>query len=61
MQVGSPRVVPHPSWGVLGVGGLGVVILRGGGGGGVSCGVDDLETRVSLFACSSILIVRGFP
>jgi len=45
---------------VLGVGGLGVVIL-GGGGGGASCGVADIETRVSPFTHSSILIVRGFP
>jgi len=56
--VGSPTAVPHPSWAVFGVGGLGLVI-RGGGGGGASCGVGDMETRVSPFFCSSILIVRG--
>jgi len=53
-------VVSYPSWAVLGVGGLGVVIL-GGGGGGASSGVGDIETQVSPFSCSSILIERGFP
>jgi len=44
----------------VGIAGLGVIIL-GGGGGGASCGVGDIETRVSPFSYSSILIVRGFP
>ena len=51
-------MVSHPACGVLGGGGLGVVIL-GGSGGGASCRVGDMETRVSPFSCSSILIVRG--
>jgi len=58
--VGSPTVVSHPSWAVFGVGGLGVVI-RGGGGGGASCGGGVMETQVSPFSCSSILIERGLP
>jgi len=53
-------VVSQPSWAVLGVGGLGVVILRGSGG-STSCRVGDIETHVSPFSCSSILIERGFP
>ena len=58
--MGSPTAVLHPSWAVFGVGGLGVVIDGGGGGGG-SCGVAVMETQVSLFSCSSILIDRGLP
>jgi len=56
--VGSPTVVSHPSCWLWGAGGVGVAIL-GGGGGGASCGIGNRETRVSLFSCSSILIVRG--
>jgi len=56
--VGSPTAVSHPSWAVFGVEGLGVVI-RGGGGGGASCGGGVMETQVSLFSCSSILIESG--
>jgi len=56
--VSSPTVVPHPSW--AGVGGLGVVI-RGRGGGGASCGGGVMETQVSRFSCSSILIERQLP
>jgi len=58
--VRSPTAVPHPSWAVFGVGGLGVVI-RGGSGGGASCGGGVMETQVSPFSCSSILIERGLP
>ena len=56
--MGSPTAVSHPSWAFCGVGGLGVVI-RGGGGGGASCGRGVMETQVSPFSCSSILIERG--
>ena len=58
--MGSPTAVCHPSWAVFGVGGLGVVI-RGGGGGGASCGGGVMETQVSPFSYSSILIERGLP
>jgi len=40
------------------MGALGVVI-RGGVGGGASCGGGVMETQVSPFSCSSILIERG--
>ena len=56
--MGNPTVVPQPSWAFFGVGGLGVVI-RGSGGGGASCGRGVMETLVSPFSCSSILIERG--
>jgi len=58
--VGSPTAVSHTSWAAFGVGGLGVVI-RAGGGGGASCGGGVMETQVSPFSCSSILIERGLP
>ena len=56
----SPTVVSHPSGTVFDVGGLGVVIRKGGGG-GASCGGGVMETQVSPFSCSSILIERGLP
>ena len=60
--MGSPKAVSHPSWAVFGVGGLAVVIRGGGGGGhGASCGGGVMETQVSPFSCSSILIERGHP
>ena len=58
--MGNPKVVPQRPWAVFGVGGLGVVI-RGGGGGGLSCGGGVMETQISPFSCSSILIERGLP
>ena len=58
--MGSPTEVSHPSCAVSGVGGLGVVIHRGGSG-GASCGSGDMETHVSPLFSSSILIERWFP
>ena len=58
--MGSPTEVSQPSWAVFGGGGLGVVIC-GGGGGGTSCGGGVMETQVSPFSCSSILIERVLP
>jgi len=58
--MGSSTAVSHPSWAVFGVRGLGVVIL-GGGGGGASWGGAVMETQVSPFSCSSILIELGLP
>ena len=56
--MGSPTAVSHSSWVVFGDGGLGVVI-RGGGSGGASCGGGVMETQVSPFSCSSMVIERG--
>ena len=58
--MGSPTAIPHPSWALSGVGGLGVVIRRGRGG-GASCGGGVRETQLSPFSCSAILIERGLP
>ena len=58
--MGSPTAVSLASWVVFGVRGLGVVI-RVGGTGGASCGGCVMETQVSPFSCSSILIERGLP
>ena len=58
--MGSPMAVSHPSWAVFGVWGLRVVI-RGGSGGGASCGGGVMETQVSPFSFSSILIESGLP